>query len=238
MYTSDYINFCFPSIPHPPCAPSAWDTYRQIFLALSGRGSLPAFPSPPLPFFGCNQTGKKRTENRAPQSRERVGVQLSGCTILPDHRSFSQFCSFCTDSNNLLSAHIVFVCFRNQDCTDSGLQLICCYRGFGKQVTLGFGVQIAKLLGRVQWYNVCFPPSPPPPLAQALPCLHTRSTGARLTVVFLVFSAHGLYGQKCNVTQLYCNCRGKGGLDHACSSSSCSYEHSACNCNPMLSALM
>ena len=72
------------------------------------------------------------------------------------------------------------------------------------------------------------PPLPIPP-AQALPC---PSTEARLTVVFLVFSDHGFWGRKCSVTWLWCDCRGKRGLDHACGSSCCSYQHSACACNP------
>ena len=41
----------------------------------------------------------------------------------------------------------------------------------------------------------------------------------------------GSGGQKCNVT--LCDCRGKKGRELACGGSSCSYQHSACNCNPM-----
>ena len=84
--------------------------------------------------------------------------------------------------------------------------------------------------------------------ARARPCARTHththtlhSTGLSkhcLTVVFLVFSDRGCCGQKCNVTRLCCNGSGKRGLDHACGSSSCSDQHSACNCSPMLFVLM
>ena len=59
---------------------------------------------------------------------------------------------------------------------------------------------------------------PRPPLVQAPPC---PSTGACLTVIFQVFSDHSFRGQKCNVTGLCCDRRGKRG-----------------NCNLMLFVLM
>ena len=34
------------------------------------------------------------------------------------------------------------------------------------------------------------------------------------------------------------HCTEKKALDHACRSFFCSYQHSACNCNPMLFVLM
>ena len=74
--------------------------------------------------------------------------------------------------------------------------------------------------------------SAPPPLVQALPCPSTR---ARLTVVFLDFSNHRCYGQKRGVIGFCFDCRGKGELDHASCSSSCSCQRSTCNSNPMLS---
>ena len=47
--------------------------------------------------------------------------------------------------------------------------------------------------------------------------------------MFLDFSDHGFYGQKCDITGLCFDCRGKGQLDHASGSSSCEYQHSTCD---------
>ena len=96
----------------------------------------------------------------------------------------------------------------------------------------------ARTVGRRPGEALTQPNPTQPPLVQALPC---PGTGARLTIVFLVFSDHGCRGQKCNVTRLWCDCRGKSGagsLERACGTSSCSYQHFGCSCNPMLSVLM
>ena len=61
---------------------------------------------------------------------------------------------------------------------------------------------------------------------------------ARLTAVLLVFSDHSFPGQKGKMTRLCCDCRGNRGLDPSCGNPSCSYQHSTCNCSPMLSVLM
>ena len=73
-------------------------------------------------------------------------------------------------------------------------------------------------------------PSPPPCTAPACP-----STGPRLTVDFLVFSDCDLWSEmRCNVTRLCSDCT----LGHARGTCSCSYQYSACSCNPVLFVLM
>ena len=55
-----------------------------------------------------------------------------------------------------------------------------------QQVLQGFGLHYINAL------SLSLSRLYPPPLAQALPC---PSSGARLTVVFLIFSDHGFCGQ-------------------------------------------
>ena len=90
----------------------------------------------------------------------------------------------------------------------------------------------------------------PPPLVQALPCrsvggdlllniplfygqaLPCPSTYARLAVVSLDVFDHGFMVSNMTLRGCALIVGGKGELDHASRSSSCSYRHSTCNCNP------
>jgi hypothetical protein len=79
-------------------------------------------------------------------------------------------------------------------------------------------------------HHLVFFVHPPPPFVQAQAW---SSTGTPSDRRFPGFFSHSFRGHKCNVTRLCSDCRAKRGLDHACGSSSCSYQPSACNCNPM-----
>ena len=77
--------------------------------------------------------------------------------------------------------------------------------------------------------------SDPPPLPK-----HglVQARRPRVTVVLMVFSDRGFYGQKFNAWWLCADCRGKERLGPVCDGFSCSQQHSDWYCNPMLSVFL